>query len=56
MNTVAKALGHRDLRMLAMTYDTREAAALQRRAEEEAADRARGRLRVIRGGGSTRTA
>lgn len=51
MNTVAKALGHRDLRMLMMTYDNRDPEVLQRRAEEEAADRAHRRhLRPIQGG------
>jgi integrase len=48
---VAKALGHRDLRQLVLTYDTRDPAAIQRRAEEQIRrwNGARG-LRVIKGG------
>jgi integrase len=48
---VAKALGHRDLRQLVLTYDTRDAGAIQRRAEEQMRRWKGARnLRVIRGG------
>jgi hypothetical protein len=51
---VAKALGHRDLRQLVLTYDTRDPAAIQRRAEEQMRrwHGSRG-LRVIKGGKAT---
>jgi integrase len=47
---VAKALGHRDLRQIMATYDDRDAATMQRRAEEMAEARRHLRLRVIEGG------
>jgi integrase len=48
---VAKALGHRDLRQLVLTYDTRDPGAIQRRAEEQMRRwKAPRGLRVIRGG------
>lgn len=46
MNSVAKALGHRDLRQLMRVYDSRDPKVIQRRAEQEAADR-RHRLRHV---------
>lgn len=48
---VAKALGHRDLRQLVLTYDTRDPSAIQRRAEEQMR-RWKGErgLRLIKGG------
>jgi integrase len=48
---VAKALGHRDLRQLVLTYDTRDPDAIQRRAEEQMR-RWKGQrgLRLIKGG------
>jgi integrase len=48
---VAKALGHRDLRQLVLTYDTRDPGAIQRRAEGQMRrwKGSRG-LRVIKGG------
>jgi integrase len=54
---VAKALGHRDLRQLVFTYDTRDPAAIQRRAEEQMRrwHGLRG-LRVIKGGKAAETA
>jgi integrase len=51
MNTVGKALGHKDLRQLMLTYDNRDPKVIQWRAEQEAADRAhRPKLRAIKGG------
>jgi integrase len=49
-NEVAKALGHRDLRQIMMTYDNREGDVLQQRAMEQAEARRHVRLRVIEGG------
>jgi integrase len=48
---VAKALGHRDLRQLVLTYDTRDPGAIQRRAEEQIRRwKAPRGLRLIKGG------
>jgi len=49
---VAMALGHRDVRQLLLTYDTRDGETLQRRALEQA--QARARLRIIEGGKAKR--
>jgi integrase len=48
---VAMALGHRDTRMIMLTYDSRDGAGIQRRALEQAQQRAQ--LRVIEGGKTT---
>lgn len=51
MQTVAKALGHGDTRMLERVYDKRDPATMQRRAVEQAKQRRHLRgLRVIQGG------
>lgn len=50
---LAMALGHRDTRMVMRTYDARDAAGIQRRAVEQAQQRAQ--LRVIEGGKSPRS-
>jgi integrase len=60
MLEVSKALGHRNTRQLEERYDNRAPETIQRRAEEQAAERRRTRgLRVIKGGrdqGTKRTA
>lgn len=48
---VAMALGHRDTRMVMLTYDSRDGEGIQRRALEHAQQRAQ--LRVLEGGKST---
>jgi integrase len=49
---VSKLLGHRDMRMISLVYDDRDPDAMQRRAEEQVAERhlTRRHLRAIEGG------
>jgi integrase len=54
ISEVAKALGHTDTRMLERVYDKRDPATMQRRAEEQAAQRQQVRLSLIEGGKSAK--